>query len=577
MEPDLVIALDIGTTYSGYACQFRDTFKTNPTEIWMNSSWGQAIIANKTKTCLLLKSSEEIVSIGDKAEFEFFQMYDHDRDLVEKDYLFFKNFKLILYKEISEDPHLAEDYFSRRKSIKLVMSKFIEGLVKHCIEKFTRQRRLSISDDNVRWVITVPAIWNENAKSVMRKAAEKAGIPGNQLILAIEPEAAAVNCLYLSVQERSGLDDLGRVGDKFMVIDLGGGTIDITAVEVVQNKPYNRLKEIVGANGGAWGGQRVNEAFQQACHDTFKSKDGKSVFIKCRRADLLKMENEFERQKLSIVEGNPEWIEFQLPHDIRDEIMKDVKQEPNKYSKYFQIQKNGLFFNSQIIRDVLFQETLKMTVQHIHEKMSIINAAHVRKFILVGGFAESPIVIDEMQKQFPDKKIFVVINPFYAVLRGAVLFGHEPNVLQSRISRFTYGINIFVYFDPNVHSPDKRWVAKDGKIYAKDVFGIHVKTGETVSIGETRPPIEYLPVYQDLTSIRLNVYQSTEKKPMYVTDPSCKKIGYLDVSLLEPIRAKQKKKIEVSMVYGGTELTVKGIDKSFDLPYKVTIKFAHEN
>ncbi|KAL3857838.1 hypothetical protein ACJMK2_012468 [Sinanodonta woodiana] len=576
MEPDLVIALDIGTTYSGYACQFRDTFKTNPREIWMNSSWGQACIANKTKTCLLLKSNEEIVSIGDKAEFEFFQMYDKDRALVEKDYLFFKNFKLILYKEISEDAHLAEDYFSRRKSIKLVMSKFIEGLVKHCIEKFTRQRRISISDDKVRWVITVPAIWNENAKSVMRKAAEMAGIPGNQLILALEPEAAAINCLYLSVQERSGLDDLGRVGDKFMVIDLGGGTIDITAVEVVQSYPYNRLKEIVGANGGAWGGQRVNEAFQQACHDTFKTKDGKSVFTKCRRADLLKMENEFERQKLNIVEGNPQWIEFQLPHDIRNEIMKDVYQEPNRYSKYFEINQNGLFFNSEIIRDVLFQETLKMTIQHIQEKMSIINAAHVRKFILVGGFAESPIVIEEMQKQFPDKKIFVVINPFYAVLRGAVLFGHEPNVLQSRISRFTFGVKTHVNFDPKVHLPKKKWVAKDGRTYAKDVFSIHVKSGETVSIGETRLLVEYVPVYPNQTSVRINVYQSTEKEPMYVTDPSCKKLCYLDVPLLEPINVDQNKKVEVSMVYGGTELTVEGVDKAFDIPYKITIKFPHE-
>ncbi|KAK3595738.1 hypothetical protein CHS0354_025364 [Potamilus streckersoni] len=577
MEPDLVIALDIGTTYSGYACQFRDTFKANPSEIWMNSSWGQACIANKTKTCLLLTSTEEMVCIGDKAEFEFFKMYDQDKDLAEKNYLFFKNFKLILYKEISEAAYLAEDYCSRRKSIKLVMSKFIEGLVKHCIEKFSKRKRISINEDKVRWVITVPAIWNENAKSVMRKAAEMAGIPGNQLILALEPEAAAVNCLYLSVQERSGLDDLGRVGDRFMVIDLGGGTIDITAVEVVQDTPYNRLKEIVGANGGAWGGQRINEAFQQACHDTFKSKDGKSVFIKCRKADLLKMENEFERQKLNIVEGNPEWIEFQLPHDIRAEIMEDVYQEPNKYSEYFEIKKGGLFFNSEIIRDVLFQETLKMTVQHIHEKMGIINAAHVRKFILVGGFAESPIVIEEMQRQFPDKKMFVVINPFYAVMRGAVLFGHEPNILQSRISRFTFGVNTHVDFNPNVHPSDKRWVSKNGKIYAKDVFSIHVKIGETVSIGETRPPVEYAPVYPDQTSMRINVYQSTEKEPMYITDPSCKKIGYLDVLLLKPFRVDQEKKAEVSMVYGGTELTVKGIDKSFDIPYKVTIKFTHEN
>ncbi|KAL3857848.1 hypothetical protein ACJMK2_012478 [Sinanodonta woodiana] len=528
-EPDLVIGMDIGTTYPGYACQFKDRFRRNPTNICMHK-WSQ--FAYKTKTCVLLKTNGELDSFGDKAEKKFSREFDNDRDLAYDNRLFYRNLKMYFTAEDDcwgWNRYKAEDYFSRTTPLKDVLSKFIQGLKDHCFKHFFTQRRIQINEDKIRWVITVPAIWNENAKSVMRTAAEMAGIPGDQLVLALEPEAAAVSCFYLPEEERAVIGGLGQVGDKFMIIDLGGGTVDITAVEVISVSPQRQLKEIIGANVGAWGGQRINDAFAQVCRDVFKDNNGQSVFKDCKKTYLLKMDNLFEGEK--------------------DSILKDARKNPHKYDEYFKITKSGLFFKPEIIQKVLFQETLNMTVKHLVEKMKAIQAENIQNIIL---------------------------NPFYSVLRGAVLFGHQPNILKSRISRYTFGVETNEPFDPNRHRSEKRWVADDGTVYAKNVFSSHVTIGQVVSVGDSQPPHVYVSIYPDQKFITLKIYQSKEKAPQYVTDPSCMLLGELIVALPKPF-GESTKKVAVTIVYGGTELTVVGKEKAFGITYTTRIKFAHEN
>lgn len=58
-------------------------------------------------------------------------------------------------------------------------------------------------DEDVRWVITVPAIWRSSAKQLMRQAAYEAGLGSDrlpqQILIALEPEAASLFCRQLKV------------------------------------------------------------------------------------------------------------------------------------------------------------------------------------------------------------------------------------------------------------------------------------------------------------------------------------------------------------------------------------------
>lgn len=92
----IVAALDIGTTYSGYAFARRDQFNKDPlqinTNIWKS---GTQLLSLKTPTCLLLDSNMKMEAFGYEAENRY-------SDLVEKnehdEYYYFHRFKMSLYK-----------------------------------------------------------------------------------------------------------------------------------------------------------------------------------------------------------------------------------------------------------------------------------------------------------------------------------------------------------------------------------------------------------------------------------------------------------------------------------------------
>ena len=71
----------------------------------------------------------------------------------------------------------------------------------------------------ISFALTVPAIWTDKANDLTRRAAIRAGIPEDRLILISEPEAAALYCATVCTEV-----DL-RDGDRFLVCDAGGGTV----------------------------------------------------------------------------------------------------------------------------------------------------------------------------------------------------------------------------------------------------------------------------------------------------------------------------------------------------------------
>jgi molecular chaperone DnaK (HSP70) len=83
-----------------------------------------------------------------------------------------------------------------------------------------------LENQQISYVITVPAIWSDKAKELTRKAAVRAGITRKNLLLVTEPEAAALYCATLCEQV-----DL-KEGDRFLICDAGGGTV----VSTVPNK-----------------------------------------------------------------------------------------------------------------------------------------------------------------------------------------------------------------------------------------------------------------------------------------------------------------------------------------------------
>ncbi|XP_022800568.1 heat shock 70 kDa protein 12A-like [Stylophora pistillata] len=102
--------------------------------------------------------------------------------------------------------------------------------------------------EEIQWVLTVPAIWTLKARQFMREAAYEAGLGScnspEQLLIAVESEAAA---LYYTDAE-----DLERLrGAHYIVVNIGGGTFDVTVHEKQDDATINVLYKGTGDPMGA--------------------------------------------------------------------------------------------------------------------------------------------------------------------------------------------------------------------------------------------------------------------------------------------------------------------------------------
>ncbi|OWF45305.1 Heat shock 70 kDa protein 12A [Mizuhopecten yessoensis] len=256
----IVAAIDFGTTFSGFAHCTREGYKNSgDPKIHLHSWAAKTTMTAKAPTCVLLDSDQKFKSFGYDANSEFQDGEDID------DCYFFKHFKMKLYEskdELTRDTMLESENGKKLPAISVfsaIIEFFKNMLLKDLEAKDTHS---GFYGSDIHWVLTVPAIWNLKAKQFMREAAHKAGIEDGQLTLALEPEAASLYCRKVpsSVVRADDGPSIAnfQAGAKYLIMDLGGGTIDITAHEVLND---GHLKEINEPTGGYWGGLRVNESF----------------------------------------------------------------------------------------------------------------------------------------------------------------------------------------------------------------------------------------------------------------------------------------------------------------------------
>ncbi|XP_076086869.1 heat shock 70 kDa protein 12B-like [Mytilus galloprovincialis] len=220
---------------------------------------------------------------------------------------------------------LIEDITGKSALAMDVFSLSIQSLKDHLMETLEK-RGTSMTVNDIKWVLTVPAIWTDAAKQFMRKSAEKAGIPGENLLIALEPEAASIYCQYLPTEKLNGADEgftMSEVGTKYMIIDLGGGTADITVHEKQRD---GMLKEVCQATGDACGGTSIDNEFFQL----FVKIVGAPLMNSLSKNDpsaYLDLFREFEIVKRTINPNKKGKMNFTIPFVALDKLCKNTFEE----------------------------------------------------------------------------------------------------------------------------------------------------------------------------------------------------------------------------------------------------------
>ncbi|KAL3879867.1 hypothetical protein ACJMK2_032144 [Sinanodonta woodiana] len=364
-----------------------------------------------------------------------------------------------------------------------------------------------------------------------------------------------------------------KPGSVYMVLDAGGGTIDITVHEVLSD---GKLKELHKASGGAWGGTQVDEAYTQF----LISLVGNPVFRRFQVEnieDYLEMFREFEIKKREIAPDNDNKVTIRLPSSLKeifeDESGEDLRKAimQTKYSKEVSLTGDKLRINASVMKS-LFSNAIQSTVSHVKELMKDKVVRSISSILMVGGFSESKMLQHAIRTSFPNIKVIIPHEAGLVILKGAVVFGHSPSSVSYRVCKYTYGVDKSVPFDSEKHDIRKRIEGDNGPL-CNDLFDKYVEIGESVALHVATTEHGYIPTRESQNSVGFTIYASTQKSPMYVTDDGCVQLGYVIVNILDKSVPRDQRSVCFSMTFGGTEIEVTAREKRTGNVTKAIVNF----
>ncbi|XP_032317783.1 heat shock 70 kDa protein 12B isoform X1 [Camelus ferus] len=617
----VVVAIDFGTTSSGYAF----SFASDPEAIHMMRKWegGDPGVAHqKTPTCLLLTPEGAFHSFGYTA-----RDYYHDLDPEEaRDWLYFEKFKMKIHSATDLTLKTQLEAVNGKKMPALeVFAHALRFFKEHALQELREQCPSLPEKDAVRWVLTVPAIWKQPAKQFMREAAYLAGLvsreEAEQLLIALEPEAASVYCrklrlhqlLDLSSQapgggrlgERRSIDSSFRqareqlrrsrhsrtflvesgvgelwaemqAGDRYVVADCGGGTVDLTVHQLEQ--PHGTLKELYKASGGPCGAVGVDLAFEQLLGRIF-GEDFIVTFKRQRPAAWVDLTIAFEARKRTAGPHRAAALNISLPFSFIDFYRKQRGQNVETALRRSSVNSvkwssQGMLRMSSEAMNELFQPTVSGIIQHIEAVLARPEVQGVKLLFLVGGFAESAVLQHAVQAALGARGLRVVVphDVGLTILKGAVLFGQAPGVVRVRRSPLTYGVGVLNRFVAGRHPPDKLLV-RDGRRWCTDVFERFVAAEQSVALGE-EVRRSYCPARPGQRRVLINLYCCAADDALFITDPGVRKCGALSLEL-EPAEDTPpgRREIRAAMQFGDTEIKVTAVDVSTNRSVRAAIDF----
>ena len=166
-------------------------------------------------------------------------------------------------------------------------------------------------------------------------------------------------------------------------------------------------------------------------------------------SDFVEMYRSFEIKKINITNDTTSTVTIQIPLSLREmfegKTNKSIKDiiEQTKYSGKVEFKGDKCRIKADIIKD-MFKVAGDRIISHVRELRSQPCCEGLDKIIMVGGFSESPILQHLIRQEFNDMRVIIPPEAGLAVLKGAVIYGHEPKTIAARKAK----ANIWYLFIP---------------------------------------------------------------------------------------------------------------------------------
>ena len=368
-------------------------------------------------------------------------------------------------------------------------------------------------------VITVPAYFNDSQRQATKDAGKIAGLEVKRIIN--EPTAAAL---------AYGLDK-GKGDQKIAVYDLGGGTFDISIIEIAEVDGEHQF-EVLSTNGDTFlGGEDFDLALIEYLAKEFKKESG--VDLHNDPLALQRLKEGAEKAKIEL--SSNQQTEVNLPYITAD----------SSGPKHF-VHKLTRAKLEALVED-LVEKTL--TPVKIALKDAKLKASDVDEVILVGGQTRMPLV-QEKVKNFFGKEARKDVNADEAVavgaaIQGAVLAGDVTDVLLLDVTPLTLGIETMggvmtPLIDKNTTIPTNKSQIFSTAEDNQTAVTVHVLQGERKQAAENKTLGQF-----NLTDIPASPRGMPQIEVTFDTDAN----GILNVSAKDKATGK-KQSIEIKASSG---------------------------
>ena len=318
-------------------------------------------------------------------------------------------------------------------------------------------------------VITVPAYFNDAQRRATIQAGEFAGLEVVRIIN--EPTAAALVYDYASTLQ---------AGDSpyMMVYDLGGGTFDVSILEV-----KGEIKEVLAFSGDtALGGDDFDDRLVEFFQEELAAKAGKELTWDL--AASVRLREIAEKTKISLSDqpfcqvAEPAiCLANGKPQNLRLEISR---------SRFEELTRDLVGRTAAKVQDALQEANLR--------------ADEIHKVLLVGGATRMPMVQELLQEMF-QRPIYHSIDPdlcvaMGAAMQGGLISGEPLGHILLDVTAHSLGIRTIDQIDPETGEPD--------------YFSIIIRRNTKIP---TRKAEVYYTVCENQSGVDIDVYQGE--------DPSC--------------------------------------------------------
>ena len=348
----------------------------------------------------------------------------------------------------------------------------------------------------------------------------------------------------------------------YLVVDCGGGTVDIAAHKMTQDENGEILiEELAPPSGGDHGGFVVNERFESMLQEIFNvsKADFEAIKEKHSRKWIRMIWNDFENSKCEIkANDKTASITVAIHKSIRDEVKNITGISIDSLIKAYKKQEvewdadeDSIVLPYSTICN-LYDPVLRKIITLIGNVLS--ECGSIEMVLLVGGFAESSLLFDKVKESVEKKYSLIEVKrttqPVFSVAMGAVTFGLNKDIIKSRVMKHSIGVEASVEYRDGEHDP-KYLKYSGGERYCEKYFWHLVKANQKVYTGV---PSEYLfrPLTEEQQTCIVSIYESPKQDVKYITDDSCHLMGMIEIEIPR-CTSDDSREITLLIDFAGTE------------------------